>query len=163
MPHDAGPTADDGFCPRMSRRGFVGALAGAAGVASVAAPVAAERTQPITEGSDGATRTLSSPDGSIEVNLDVSTGTPTYEGTTVVEPSELGMELSGGASLTTTSPSPGRPLTRWIGPGNRSGALERRSPNGTRSRPLQRHKEKAHEFSRGMNPTSPYQLFPFVS
>jgi hypothetical protein len=28
---------------------------------------------------------------------------------------------------------------------------------------LQRHKEKAHEFSRGMNPTSPYQLFPFVS
>jgi alpha-glucosidase len=104
MSHDTGTTADDRFGPRMSRRSFVGAVAAAAGVASVAAPVAAGRTQPITEGSDAATRTLSSPDGSIEVSFDVSTGTPTYEvtydGTVVVEPSELGMELSGGASLT---------------------------------------------------------------
>ncbi|SEP89868.1 Carbohydrate binding module (family 6) [Natrinema salaciae] len=59
--------------------------------------VSAHAASPVCGGDDSATQTVSSPDGSVAVTVDVGDGTPSYsvsfEGTTVIEPSCLGFEF----------------------------------------------------------------------
>ncbi len=59
--------------------------------------VSADAAAPVGEGDDATTQTVSSPDGSVAVTVDVAGGTPTYsvsfEGTTVIDSSRLGFEF----------------------------------------------------------------------
>ncbi|WP_049922989.1 glycoside hydrolase family 97 catalytic domain-containing protein [Halopiger djelfimassiliensis] len=80
-----------------SRRRFLGSTA------SLVAAAASTRTVPdavaarVTDGDDDPVQQVRSPDGSIMVTLDISSGTPTYavtvEGTTYLEPSTLGFDF----------------------------------------------------------------------
>ncbi|MFB6189722.1 MAG: glycoside hydrolase family 97 catalytic domain-containing protein [Halapricum sp.] len=86
----------------LDRRDFLGGLtltAAAAFTLSVPEEVAAQ----VTQGSDDPVQTLTSPDGSIEVTVDVQDGSPTYrvtkDGATVVGESSLGFEFKNQSAL----------------------------------------------------------------
>ncbi|EJN57957.1 glycoside hydrolase family 97 catalytic domain-containing protein [Halogranum rubrum] len=96
--------------PSLSRRTFVSGLTSLAAASAFSLDVAAETAPQVTGGDDAPIQTLSSPDGSVEVTVDVADGVPTYrvvyEGRTVVENSTLGFEFADqapfGADVTVT-------------------------------------------------------------
>ncbi|QLG48321.2 glycoside hydrolase family 97 catalytic domain-containing protein [Natrinema halophilum] len=59
--------------------------------------ISADAASPVREGNDSAVQTVSSPDGSVAVAVDVTDGTPTYsvtfEGSSVIDTSRLGFEF----------------------------------------------------------------------
>jgi hypothetical protein len=91
-----------------SRRGFLGGVGALVAAAAYSRDVSASAAEPVENGDDDPVQTVSSPDGSISVTVDVSDGVPTYEvarnGTAYVEPSPLGFDFRNqpafGASTT---------------------------------------------------------------
>jgi hypothetical protein len=88
---------DDDKLPEHSRRGFVGGLTSLFAAASFSRSVSRETVGRVRGDADGDVQTVTSPDGSVEVTVDVADGVPRYavafEGTTVVEPSPLGFDF----------------------------------------------------------------------
>ncbi|WP_049913657.1 glycoside hydrolase family 97 catalytic domain-containing protein [Haloferax prahovense] len=82
----------------FSRRQFLGGLTSLAAATSYTLDVPDDVAATVSNNDDGPVQTVSSPDGSLVVRVDVSTGTPTYavsyEGRRVVEPSGLGFEFA---------------------------------------------------------------------
>ncbi|RDI71366.1 glycoside hydrolase family 97 catalytic domain-containing protein [Halopelagius longus] len=100
---------------RLSRRGFVGGLTSLFAASAFSLSVDEAAAAQVTNGDDSNAQTLSSPDGTVEVTVDVSDGVPSYcvvhDGTTVVEDSALGFEFRNqdafgeGVSVTGTERS----------------------------------------------------------
>ncbi|WP_267640263.1 glycoside hydrolase family 97 catalytic domain-containing protein [Haloarchaeobius amylolyticus] len=109
--HDRHAASDDR--DGRSRRSFLTGLAGAVAAYSLAVPeeVAAQ----VTSGDDSAVQRVTSPDGSIEVTVDVSSGVPTYgvaaNGTTYVDPSPLGFDFADQAAFGTAVSGSGPEVT----------------------------------------------------
>ncbi|WP_248904875.1 glycoside hydrolase family 97 catalytic domain-containing protein [Halocatena marina] len=86
---------------RLSRRAFVGGLASLAVASSVSLAVADDTAAQVTNGDSTATQTLSSPDGAVELTVDVTNGIPSYsvvhDGMTVIADSTLGFEFQDQA------------------------------------------------------------------
>jgi len=105
----------------MSRRQFVGGLSSLLAAAAFSRDVPASVAAQVTDGDDATTQTVSSPDGTVEVTVDVVDGNPTYsvahEGTTVLEESALGFEFqnqpSFGDSLAVTGSERSETDTTW--------------------------------------------------
>ena len=105
----------------LGRRSFVTGLASLAAASSFSLNVAAETATPVTTGDDSPVQTLSSPDGNIELTVDVTDGTPTYrvahDGTTVLGDSALGFEFQNqapfGESVTVTGTERDSTDTTW--------------------------------------------------
>jgi hypothetical protein len=78
----------------ISRRRFVGGLTSLAAASAFSLTVADEAAAQVTNGDNATTQTLTSPDGTVEVTVDVMDGVPSYSvahnGTTVIEDSTLG-------------------------------------------------------------------------
>jgi len=87
----------------VSRREFVGGVAGLLAAASFSRPVAGERARQVTDGDDSSRQTVRSPDGSLAVTVDASDGVASYsvsrDGTTLIEPSALGFEFQTQADF----------------------------------------------------------------
>ncbi|SEP05805.1 Carbohydrate binding module (family 6) [Halogranum amylolyticum] len=81
----------------LDRRTFVSGLASLAAASTFSLNVAAETATQVTTGDDSAVQTLTSPDGCVEVTVDVADGVPmyrvAYDGRTVVDDSALGFEF----------------------------------------------------------------------
>ncbi len=80
-----------------TRRGFLGSVGALVAAAAYSRDVSADDAARVANGDDDPVQTVSSPDGSIAVTVDVADGIPTYEvtrgGTTYVEPSALGFDF----------------------------------------------------------------------
>jgi hypothetical protein len=80
-----------------TRRRFVGGLASLIAASAFSLTVADETAAQVTEGNDRPTQRLTSPDGTVEVLVDVADGMPrysvAYDGTTVVDDAGLGFEF----------------------------------------------------------------------
>ncbi|MFH5800614.1 glycoside hydrolase family 97 catalytic domain-containing protein [Haladaptatus sp. CMAA 1911] len=80
-----------------TRRRFVGGLASLVAASTFSLTVADETAAQVTDGDDGPTQRLRSPDRSVEVTVSVADGVPrysvAYDGTTVVDDAGLGFEF----------------------------------------------------------------------
>ncbi|WP_369684378.1 glycoside hydrolase family 97 catalytic domain-containing protein [Haloarchaeobius sp. HME9146] len=80
--------------PSMDRREFVGGVASLVAASAFSLTVADETAAKVTTGNDAATQTVTSPDGTVAVTVDVADGVPSYSvshgGETVVADSRLG-------------------------------------------------------------------------
>ncbi|MFD1513375.1 glycoside hydrolase family 97 catalytic domain-containing protein [Halomarina rubra] len=101
-PEDTRRVADrsretDSASTPTTRRRFVAGLASLAAAASFSLGVPAATAAQVTDGDDAPTQTVTSPDGRVELTVDVADGTPTYsvafDGTTVVADAGLGFEF----------------------------------------------------------------------
>ncbi|WP_435156538.1 glycoside hydrolase family 97 catalytic domain-containing protein [Haladaptatus sp. DFWS20] len=83
--------------PRVNRRTFVGGLTSLLATSSFSLAIADETAARVTEGDDSATQTVSSPDETVQMTVDISDGVPRYsvinDGTTVIDQSSLGFEF----------------------------------------------------------------------
>ena len=88
---------------RLSRRDFLGGVTSVLAAAAYSLEVPDSVAGQVTSGPDVPTQAIASPDGSITVTLDVSSGQPTYsvdyEGETVIDTSRLGFELQNQADF----------------------------------------------------------------
>ncbi|MBX0321537.1 glycoside hydrolase family 97 catalytic domain-containing protein [Halomicroarcula sp. F13] len=114
---------------KLGRREFLGGVASLVAAAAYTQDVPASAAAQVTGGDDSDRQTVTSPDGSIDVRVDVSGGTPTYsvafDGTTYVEPSALGFDFqnqatfgvsddgSSGAGITVTGSERGTETESW--------------------------------------------------
>jgi len=89
----------------VGRRDVLGGLTGLLAAAAYTATVPEEATAQVTDGDDDPTQTVTSPDGSVQVTVDVSTGVPTYSvayrGTTYVDTSPIGFEFENQSTFGT--------------------------------------------------------------
>ena len=80
-----------------TRRRFVGGLASLLAASAFSLTVADETAAQVTDGDDGTIQKLGSPDGTVEVTVDVTDGTPSYTvaygGRTVIADAGLGFEF----------------------------------------------------------------------
>jgi len=100
---------------RIGRRGFVGGMASLFAAASYSASVPEDVAAEVSGGDDAPVQTVRSPDGRVEVTVDVTDGIPRYDleygGTTIVEESAIGFEFQNqptfreGVSVTGTERS----------------------------------------------------------
>ncbi|AEH38293.1 glycoside hydrolase family 97 catalytic domain-containing protein [Halopiger xanaduensis] len=85
------------------RRHFLGGAASLVAAAAYTRAISDEVAARVTQGNDDAVQRVRSPDGSIAVTADVSSGTPTYavaiDGTTYLEPSPLGFDFRNQPSF----------------------------------------------------------------
>ncbi|WP_227380310.1 glycoside hydrolase family 97 catalytic domain-containing protein [Haladaptatus halobius] len=92
---------------RLDRRNFLGGVSGLFAAAAYTASVPESVAATISNANDADTRTVSSPDRSIRVTLDVSTGVPTYaisfDGTTYLESSMLGFDFQNQPAFGATA------------------------------------------------------------
>lgn len=99
----------------VSRRNFVGSLAGLLAAATYSMDVPEAVSGQVTQGDDSDQQTVASPDGSIQVTVDVSTGVPTYSvsfnGTTYIDVSPIGFEFEGQQAFGTAISGSGPDLT----------------------------------------------------
>jgi hypothetical protein len=83
--------------PGVNRRKFVGGLASLFAASAFSVTVPDDVAARVTEGDDSPTQTVTSPDGAVEVTVDVEDGVPSYSvaygETTVVADSALGFEF----------------------------------------------------------------------
>jgi len=83
--------------PSVGRRGFLGGMSALLAGSAFTLDVPKATATPVQDGSAESTQTLTSPDGSVSVTVDVSDGAATYsvahDGRRVVEPSGLGFEF----------------------------------------------------------------------
>ncbi|MFC6728714.1 glycoside hydrolase family 97 catalytic domain-containing protein [Natronoarchaeum mannanilyticum] len=99
----------------IGRRGFVGGMASLLAASAYSASVPEDVAAEVSGGDDSPVQTVRSPDGCVEVTVDVADGVPSYdlvyEGTTVVGDSALGFEFQNqptfreGVSVTGTERS----------------------------------------------------------
>ncbi|MDS0295685.1 glycoside hydrolase family 97 catalytic domain-containing protein [Halogeometricum luteum] len=86
---------------RLRRREFVGGITSLAAASAFSVGVSESAAAQVEEGDDEPGQTLASPDGSVEVAVDVTDGVPSYsvsrEGTTALEESTLGFEFENQA------------------------------------------------------------------
>ncbi|MEZ3114589.1 glycoside hydrolase family 97 catalytic domain-containing protein [Halobaculum sp. MBLA0147] len=105
----------DGTGRTVGRRGLLRGLAGLAAASAYSLTVPEEVAAQVTTGDSGDVQSVTSPDGSIEVTVDVSSGVPTYEvayeGTTYLEPSPIGFTFDGQATFGTGIGSAGPDVT----------------------------------------------------
>ncbi|MGQ5517884.1 glycoside hydrolase family 97 catalytic domain-containing protein [Halococcus saccharolyticus] len=82
---------------RIGRRQFVGGLTSLAAASAFSLSVSDAAAAQVTAGDDSPTQTVTSPDGTVAVTVDVTDGVPSYRiahgGTTVIENSTLGFEF----------------------------------------------------------------------
>jgi hypothetical protein len=80
-----------------TRRQFAGGLASLFAASAFSLSIAEDTAAQVTGGDDGATQTLTSPEGTVAVTVDVADGSPTYsivyDGSTVVDSAALGFEF----------------------------------------------------------------------
>ncbi|ELZ28500.1 alpha-glucosidase [Halogeometricum pallidum JCM 14848] len=85
----------------LRRREFVGGITSLAAASAFSVGVSESAAAQVTAGADEPGQTLTSPDGAVEVSVDVTDGAPSYsvsrEGTTVIEESSLGFEFENQA------------------------------------------------------------------
>ncbi|MDS0300772.1 glycoside hydrolase family 97 catalytic domain-containing protein [Halogeometricum sp. S1BR25-6] len=85
----------------LRRREFVGGIASLAAASAFSVSVSESAAAQVEEGDDEPGQTLASPDGSVEISVDVTDGVPSYsvsrEGTKAVEESTLGFEFEDQA------------------------------------------------------------------
>ncbi|ELZ13240.1 hypothetical protein C477_22330 [Haloterrigena salina JCM 13891] len=88
---------------RSSRRQFLGGVTGLAAAAAYTRAVPERAAARVANGDDDAVQRVSSPDGTVEVTVDVSDGTPRYavavDGTTYLEPSPIGFDFRNQSSF----------------------------------------------------------------
>jgi len=86
-----------------TRRGFLGSVGALVAAAGYSGSVAADDAAQVANDADDPVQTVTSPDGSIAVTVDVGDGVPTYEvakdGETYVEPSTLGFDFRNQAAF----------------------------------------------------------------
>jgi len=104
------PRNGPGTSRRVGRRGFVGGVASLLAAASFSRDVDAG-TAARVDGGDAEERVeVTSPDGSLQVVVDVADGVPSYgiafDGTTLVEPSTIGFEFRGQPTFGAGSDTP---------------------------------------------------------
>ncbi|MBX0293827.1 glycoside hydrolase family 97 catalytic domain-containing protein [Haloarcula nitratireducens] len=99
----------------IDRRDFLGGMTGLLAAAAYSLEVPEEVAAQVTSGDDSDTQTVTSPDGSIEVTLDVSTGVPKYSvaygGTTYIDPSPVGFNFEGQEAFGTAISGSGPDVT----------------------------------------------------
>ncbi|MFB6234076.1 MAG: glycoside hydrolase family 97 catalytic domain-containing protein [Halopenitus sp.] len=90
-------------------------MAGLATATAYSANVPEEVTAQVTSGDDSDVQSVTSPDGSLAVTVDVSSGVPTYEvaagGTTYVDPSPIGFNFAGQEAFGTAISGSGPDVT----------------------------------------------------
>lgn len=98
-----------------TRRGFLGSVGALVAAAGYSGTVAADDAAEVVNDADDSVQTITSPDGSIAVTVDVGDGVPTYEvargGTTYVEPSTLGFDFRNQAAFGASAVGDDRPLS----------------------------------------------------
>jgi len=79
---------------RLGRRQFVGGLASLAAASAFSLTVAEDAAAQVTAGDGSPMQTVTSPDGTVAITVDVADGVPSYRiahgGTTVIDESTLG-------------------------------------------------------------------------
>jgi hypothetical protein len=99
----------------VNRRDFLGGLSGLLAAAAYSKDVPAAVSAQVTSGDDSDVQQVTSPDGSITVTVDVSSGVPTYDlavdGTTYIDPSPLGFNFSDQATFGTGVSGTGPDIT----------------------------------------------------
>jgi hypothetical protein len=97
------------------RRGVLKGLAGLLAATAYSAEVPDEVAAQVTSGDDSDVRSVGSPDGSVSVTVDVSSGVPTYEvlygGTTYIDQSPLGFNFANQAAFGTAISGTGADIT----------------------------------------------------
>lgn len=105
----------------VDRRSFLGGIGGLLAAASISRPVSGDRATPVRSDADSNVQTVTSPDGSVSVTVDVTDGVPSYsvehEGVTVLEQSELGFAFQNqptfGEGVTVTGSERSVVDTTW--------------------------------------------------
>ncbi|WP_330633337.1 glycoside hydrolase family 97 catalytic domain-containing protein [Halocatena halophila] len=99
----------------VDRRSVLTGMAGLLGATAYSLEVSETVGAQITSGDDSNVQSVSSPDGSITVTVDVSSGVPTYSieynGTTYVEPSPLGFNFASQETFGTGVSGSGPEIT----------------------------------------------------
>ncbi|KYH24778.1 glycoside hydrolase 97 [Halalkalicoccus paucihalophilus] len=125
----AGADRDAREITALGRRGFLGGVTGLMAAAAYTVGVPEAVSGQIANDEDDNVQTVASPDGSIEVTVDLADGQPTYtvtfDGTTYVDVSSLGFDFqnqstfgvaadgSYGAAVTVTGSESGVESERW--------------------------------------------------
>jgi len=113
----------------MDRRNFLGSVSGLLAASAYSLQVPDEVAGQVTSGDDSNVQSVSSPDGSVTVTVDVSDGVPSYEvsvgGTTYITSSDLGFDFqnqptfgaaadgTSGATVTVTGSESGTETESW--------------------------------------------------
>ena len=106
---------------RVSRRSFVGGLTSLVAATAFSLSVPKATATQVTDGNDETKQTLTSPNGTVAVTVDVEDGAPTYsvdyDGTTVVTDARLGFEFQNqptfGEGVTVTGSERSATDTTW--------------------------------------------------
>lgn len=115
---------------RIPRRSFLGGVSGLLAAAAYTASVPEAVSGTLSNGNDTDRRTVTSPDGRIQVTIDVSSGVPVYtvsfDGTTYVASSSLGFDFQNqpafgvaadgttGVALTVTGSETQTTTEKWV-------------------------------------------------
>lgn len=104
---------------KQNRRGFLGSLSGLLAAASFSRDVSADSVSEVTDGDDSEIQTVTSPDETVTVTVDVTDGVPSYEISfeeqTLIEPSDLGFDFQRQPSFGATSGSGSSPAVTVTG------------------------------------------------
>ena len=99
----------------MNRRGVLKGLGGLLAASAYTQTVSAEVTTQVTSGDTSDVQSVTSPDGSITMTVDVSSGVPTYSiganGTTYVDSSPLGFDFANQSPFGTSISGSGPDIT----------------------------------------------------
>ncbi|WP_254280236.1 glycoside hydrolase family 97 catalytic domain-containing protein [Haloarcula marina] len=99
----------------LNRRDFLGGVTGLLAAAAYSRDVPAEVAAQVTSGDSSDVQSVTSPDGSIEMTVDLSSGVPTYSvsanGTTYIDPSPLGFNFANQAAFGTGISGTGPDIT----------------------------------------------------
>ncbi|RKD95708.1 glycoside hydrolase family 97 catalytic domain-containing protein [Halopiger aswanensis] len=106
---------DYSYGETVHRRGFLGGISGLLAAAAYSMEVPEGVAAQVTSGDDSDVQSVTSPDGSIEVTVDVSSGVPQYDvvfgGTTYIDPSPIGFEFANQAAFGTAVSGSGPNIT----------------------------------------------------
>ncbi|KAA9399559.1 carbohydrate-binding protein [Haloarcula sp. CBA1130] len=118
----------------QSRRQFLSGVGSLLAASAFSVSVAEDAAAQVTDGDDSPIQTVSSPDGSVSLFVDVTDGVVTYEvahdGTTLIEDSELGFEFQNqdtfGSGLAVTGSERTEVDTTWTPVWDRYDEIEER-------------------------------------
>ncbi|MFC6976246.1 glycoside hydrolase family 97 catalytic domain-containing protein [Halomicroarcula sp. GCM10025709] len=109
----------------LSRRGFLGGVSSLLAAAAYSRDVPEDVAAQVTNGNNSDTQTVSSPDGSITVTVDVTSGIPTYSidynNTTYITGSRLGFDFQNQATFGLSAGSSNGAAVTVTGAENNSG------------------------------------------
>ncbi|RKS81960.1 ricin-type beta-trefoil lectin protein [Haloarcula quadrata] len=99
----------------VNRRDFLSGISGLVAAAAYSMEVPEGIAAQVTSGDNSDVQSVASPDGAIEVTVDVSTGVPQYDvafgGTTYIDPSPIGFEFANQAAFGTAVSGSGPDIT----------------------------------------------------